>query len=164
MLVNAELYVKDLPGQLVGSLEPISLVDGNILGVVHDREQIINDRICLNVTFNVNSADDLDCLKDIWKRKDIIISRIGSVVDTYTVEYMLVGKITATYIEELLDKAAKEIGFESVDVRYSSKTAGDGKRTAMISAKVIEEESVEKLDNFFLNACEESAITYIRGL
>ena len=31
MIVNAELYVKDLPGQLVGSLEPIPLVDGNIM-------------------------------------------------------------------------------------------------------------------------------------
>lgn len=37
MKVNAELYVRDLPGQLVGSLEPISMVSGNIMGVVHDR-------------------------------------------------------------------------------------------------------------------------------
>ena len=38
MIVNAELYVRDMPGQLVGSLDPISLVDGNILGVVHNRD------------------------------------------------------------------------------------------------------------------------------
>ena len=54
MMVNAELYVRDLPGQLVGSLEPISLVDGNIVGVVHNREQMVNQRICVNVTFQIN--------------------------------------------------------------------------------------------------------------
>ena len=50
MMVNAELYVRDLPGQLVGSLEPISMVDGNIVGVVHDREQKVNNRILVSVT------------------------------------------------------------------------------------------------------------------
>ena len=78
MIVNAELYVKDLPGQLVGSLEPISLVDGNIMGVVHNREQIVNHRICINVTFEVEDSAQLEKLKEIWKSKDMIISRMGS--------------------------------------------------------------------------------------
>ena len=53
MIVNAELFVNDLPGQLIGSIEPISMVDGNILGVVHNRDRIVDHRICVNVTFEV---------------------------------------------------------------------------------------------------------------
>ena len=63
MIVNAELFVNDLPGQLIGSLEPISLVNGNILGVVHNREKIIDHRICVNVTFEVDDKR-LEELKD----------------------------------------------------------------------------------------------------
>lgn len=82
MMVNAELYVRDLPGQLVGSLEPISMVDGNIVGVVHDREQIVNQRILVSVTFEVSTSGQLDQLKAIWKSMDIIISKMGSVYET----------------------------------------------------------------------------------
>ena len=96
MLLNAELYVKDLPGQLVGSLEPISLVDGNIIGVVHDREKMVNHRILVSVTFEVSNAKKLEELKGIWKSKDIIISEMGSVYQTITREFLMVGKFNAT--------------------------------------------------------------------
>ena len=86
MMVNAELYVRDLPGQLVGSLEPISMVDGNIVGVVHDREQIVNQRILVSVTFEVSTSGQLDQLKAIWKSMDIIISKMGSVYETITTD------------------------------------------------------------------------------
>ena len=65
MIVNAELFVNGLPGQLIGSLEPISLVDGNILGVVHNRDKIIDHRICVNLTFEIDDRR-LDELKDLW--------------------------------------------------------------------------------------------------
>ena len=109
MLVNAELYVKDLPGQLVGSLEPISMVNGNIVGVVHNRERIVNQRICINVTFEVKKNEDVEALKKIWKAKDILIAKIGSVYETFTMEYLLLGTFTASYIENLMDEAAAMI-------------------------------------------------------
>ncbi|MEA4977143.1 MAG: homoserine dehydrogenase [Methanomassiliicoccaceae archaeon] len=163
MIVNAELYVKDLPGQLVGSLEPISMVDGNIMGVVHDREQIVNHRISLNVTFEVEDTTQLKRLEDIWKSRDIIISSIGSVYSTFSMEYLLIGRITASYIEQLMDEASHAVMIDSVDIQYSSKNH-DEKRTAMISVKVREENDLDKLDMFLRHACRESAITYIRGL
>lgn len=163
MMVNAQLYVKDLPGRLVESLEPISLVNGNIVGVVHDREQIVNHRICINVTFEIKGNSELDQLKDIWKSKDVLIANIGSVYKTYTMEYMLVGDFTASYVEELIDEASKVISFESVDVNYSSRNASST-RTAMISAEVMSEGDVKKFDAFLMEACKKSDIVYIRGL
>lgn len=164
MIVNAELYVKDLPGQLVGSLEPISLVDGNIMGVVHNREQIVNHRICLNVTFEVDDAGQLDKLQQIWKSKDVIISRIGSVYQTYTMEYMLIGEFNAHYVEGLIDRISERISLDSVDVRYSSKTNGSSKRTGMIAVKTRSQEDLDMMDDFLYNECQKSDITYIRGV
>ena len=163
MLVNAELYVKDLPGQLVGSLEPISMVNGNIVGVVHNRDIIVNQRICVNVTFEVGSNDDLEKLKKAWKSRDILIASIGSVYKTCTMEYLLVGSFSASYVESLIDEASNVVSFESVDVNYST-TNATNTMTAMITAEVLSQEDLEKLDKFLVSACREGGIVYIRGL
>jgi ACT-domain-containing protein, predicted allosteric regulator of homoserine dehydrogenase len=163
MMVNAQLYVKDLPGQLVESLKPISLVDGNIVGVVHDRELIVNQRICVNVTFEIKGNKELEHLKEIWKSKDVLIAEIGSVYKTYTMEYMLVGRFSASFVENLIDEVSSNVSFESVDVNYSSKNA-TSTRTAMIAAEVLSETDLEKLDKFLMSACKESDIVYVRGI
>ncbi|MBP6021340.1 MAG: homoserine dehydrogenase [Candidatus Methanomethylophilaceae archaeon] len=163
MLVNAELYVKDLPGQLVGSLEPISMVNGNIVGVVHNRERIVNQRICINVTFEVKKNEDVEALKKIWKAKDILIAKIGSVYETFTMEYLLLGTFTASYIENLMDEASNAMTLESVEVSYTSAN-GNATRTAMITAEVLTENDLAKLDKFLSAACREAGIIYIRGL
>lgn len=164
MMVNAELYVRDLPGQLVGSLEPISMVDGNIVGVVHDREQKVNQRILVSVTFEVSTSGQLDQLKAIWKSMDIIISKMGSVYETITTEYMVLGKFNAAYVDDLIDQASKIVNFESVDVGYSSGKSVSGKRTALITAELRGEEERARLDEFFVQSCERDKLMLIRGL
>ncbi len=163
MIVNAELYVKDLPGQLVGSLEPISVVDGNILGVVHNRERIVNHRICINITFEAED-DQLERLKAIWKSKDIIISKIGTAYETFTMDYMLIGDIDARYIERLINKASTIADLDGVEVSYSSKTGDYSKRTGMLSVKTKSQEDLDKLDGFLDDECRRSGITYVRGV
>lgn len=164
MIVNAELFVKDLPGQLVGSLEPISLVDGNIMGVVHNREVIVNNRICLNVTFEVEDKDQLCKLRDLWQARDIIIARMGSGSRTYSMEYMLIGDFDAQGVEELINQARKNITLDSVDIRYSSKTGPSAKRTAMISVKTQDAKDLDRMDTFLDGKCREQGITYVRGV
>ena len=164
MMVNAELYVRDLPGQLVGSLAPISMVDGNIVGVVHDREQIVNQRILVSVTFEVSTSGQLDQLKAIWKSMDIIISKMGSVYETITTEYMVLGKFNAAYVDDLIDQASKIVNFESVDVGYSSNKSASGNRTALISAELRCVEEMDKLDDFFVHSCDRDRLMLIRGL
>jgi len=163
MMVNADLYVKDVPGQLVGSLEPISLADGNIVGVVHNRDSIVNGRIAVNITFEIGSAEGLEKLKTIWKSKDIIISRISSVVDTFPMDYVLIGDIGPSQIEKLIKNAGKVVSMESADVRFSSKTS-DAAGTAMISANVRSEEYLAKLNAFMMSACGKANIVCIRGV
>ncbi|MBR7152159.1 MAG: homoserine dehydrogenase [Candidatus Methanomethylophilaceae archaeon] len=164
MIVNAELFVKDLPGQLVGSLEPISLVDGNIMGVVHNREVIVNNRICLNVTFEVEDRNQLCKLRDLWQARDIIIARMGSGNRTYSMEYMLIGDFDAQGIEGLINTAQHSIALDSVDIRYSSKTGPSSKRTAMISVKTQDARNLDRVDEFLDEECRKNGITYVRGV
>ena len=163
MMVNADIFVRDVPGQLVGSLEPISLVDGNIVGVVHHRDNIVNGRIAVNITFEVNSAAALERLKGIWKKRDVMISRISSVVETFQMEYVLIGEFGPAYIEKLMDSAGKTVSLESADIRFSSKIS-DKKRTAIILANVRCEEDITKLNAFMASACKKANIVCIRGV
>lgn len=163
MKVNADLYVKDVPGQLVGTLDPISLVDGNIVGVVHNREKMMDQRIGVNITFEISSTENLEKLKNIWKSKDVLISRIGSVVETFPMEYMLIGDVGASYIEGMLDKARKTVDLDSMDVRISSKTDSP-KHTVMLSAMLRNQDDIRRLDSFISSMCREIGVTYIRGV
>jgi len=163
MMVNADVFVRDVPGQLVGSLEPISLVDGNIVGVVHNRDSIVNGRIGVNITFEVDSAEILEKLKSIWKSRDVMISRISSVVETFPMEYLLIGNIGPAQIEKLMDNAGKAVGLESFDIRFSSK-ASEKERTAMISAAVRSADDIKKLNAFMASACKKANIVFIRGV
>lgn len=163
MMINTDLYVRDVPGQLVSSLEPISAADGNIVGVVHNREQLVSGRISVNVTFDVDPAR-LEALKREWGERDVIVAKMGSVTETYPMDYMLIGDLSASYIEGLFDEASQRIGLRSVDVEYSSRNGDGGKRTAMVSVKVGREEELAELDAFLSAACREAGLVYVRGL
>lgn len=140
------------------------MVDGNIISVVHDREKIVNKRIMVSVTFEVASSKKLDELKAIWKSRDIIISKMGSVYETVTREFMLVGRFNATYVENLIEEASKIVELESTDIGYTSKNQASDKHTAMITAEVRSRKDLDKLDAFFMEACEKDDMLYIRGI
>jgi ACT domain-containing protein len=163
MIVNAELFVNDLPGQLIGSIEPISLVDGNILGVVHNRDKIIDHRICVNLTFEVDDKR-LDELKELWQSKDIVISNLGSVHETYSMEYILIGDVDAQYIEELLRKMNEATTLDEVNVSYSTKSVKNATHTSLISVKARYEDNLDKIDAILRKECKRANVTYVRGV
>lgn len=62
-----------------------------------------------------------------------------------------------------MDEASNAITLESVEVSYTSAN-GNATRTAMITAEVLSENDLAKLDTFLSAACREAGIVYIRGL
>jgi len=163
MIVNAELFVNDLPGQLIGSLEPVSLVNGNILGVVHNRDKIIDHRICVNITFEVDDKH-LEQLKDLWERRDIVISSLGSVHETYKMDYILIGDVNAQYIEGLIKMINEATTIDQISVSYSSKSIRTASHTSLISVKARYEDNLDKIDTILRRECKKSNVTYVRGV
>lgn len=161
--MNADLYVKDVPGQLVAALEPISVMEGNIVGVVHHRDQIMNNRIGINVTFDLADSERLDRLLSVWKERDVHISRIGSVVETFPLDYLLIGDISPSWLETMLDRIRDSLGIESLDIRYSAVT-NKGNRTALIKAKLTNKENLRKAEQLINEIVKERDILAVRGL
>ncbi|MBR1973777.1 MAG: hypothetical protein IKC93_05895 [Candidatus Methanomethylophilaceae archaeon] len=161
MLVNADIYVKDVPGQLVAALDPMSVLNANIIGVVHSREQVISGRIAVNLTFDID-PERIDKLKEIWKEKDVIVVRIDSAIDLRSIVFMIIGDINAVTIEELMIAATEKVDIQSKNIRIYSNSSG--RNTCMISISVKTQEELDALDDFISKGCEERGYTYIRGV
>ena len=162
MKINADIYVKDVPGQLVASLEPISTMGGNILGVVHNRDQIISGRISVNIIFTID-ASGLEGLKKEWKARDVIVASMGEDHETVPMDYMLIGDLDAGFVEELVHRASEIVELESVDMGYSSKMKTRS-RTAMISVSLRSEKDVNTLTDFIASESKKAGLTCIMGV
>ena len=161
MLVNADIYVKDIPGQLVSALEPMSTVNANIIGVVHSREQMVSGRIAVNLTFDID-PDMIDRLKEIWKSNDVIVAKIGSAIELRHILLMVIGDLTAATADELVAGAKDVAEIPSKDIRVSSNSSG--RNTCMVSINVKTEEEITALDRYFSEGCRSKGYTYIRGV
>ncbi|MFQ5887328.1 MAG: hypothetical protein ACE5HY_01370 [Candidatus Hydrothermarchaeales archaeon] len=103
MRVSLDLELKDIPGQLVKALEPISRYGGNIVSVVHLREGK-EERVPVHL---IIEAEDPECIEKITKeleRRDIWISKIGQVKKKERLVVIIIGHIVDTDVRDTIDK------------------------------------------------------------
>ncbi len=162
MKVNVDLRLKDIPGQLVWALEPISTYDGNIMGVVHHHDVVVGGRITVNVTFEVRSEESLQKILDTWKIREIDVAKMGHHFETFPVQYLLVGTISPGELQDLAKKLESVEDLASVDIRYSGSATSE-RKSAMITGKVTKKEAIKTLNNFFQSWAEKSGFLLIRG-
>ncbi|MBM4236932.1 MAG: homoserine dehydrogenase [Euryarchaeota archaeon] len=163
MKVNVELRLKDVPGQLILALEPISTNGGNIVGVVHHRDVVVGGHITVNVTFEIRSDKTLERILDTWKEREIDVARFGSLYETFPIECLLVGEISPQELNSIVDKIESMEDLESVELRYSVSAASDGK-AALVIGKVRRREAVEKVEQFLERRGKRAGFLLIRGL
>ncbi len=163
MKVNVDLRLKDIPGQLVGALEPISANDGNIRGVIHHHDAVVGGRIAVNVTFEVRSEQALDRIMSAWKSREVDIAKIDAFFETYPLQYLLVGNIPSKELESLTKGLESMENVASIEIRYSG-SANSSSRAALISGKASKKEAIAALDEFFKRRAEKNDYILIRGL
>lgn len=163
MRVNVDLRLKDIPGQLVRALEPISDVDGNIVGVVHHRDVVVADRITVNVTFEVRSEVILQRVLSEWEGRGVDVARLDPLFETFPLEFLLVGKMSPGELKDIGDSLESMRELESLDIRYAGSATSDEK-AALVFGKVREREGIEKVEEFLKRRSDETGILVIRGL
>ena len=161
MLVTANIYVRDVPGQLVAALEPMSTVNANIIGVVHSRDQTMSGRISVDLTFDID-PDLIETLKNIWVSKDVIVAKIGTVIDLHNTVFMVIGDVTASSMDAIMAAAKEKAAVEACDIRISSSSSG--RNTALVTASVKSEEDLGKLEEVIGQECRSRGYTLIRGV
>lgn len=162
MKFNADIYVKDVPGQLVASLDPISSYEGNIIGVFHDREQVISGRILVHVIFDM-PENMIDGLKKEWKRRDVTIVKVDEAAEETPVDYMLVGVISGNRLEKAVSEFMEKMSSGPIQCRYNAKNPAKS-GAIMFSLTVGSADDLKSLDEFFAEKAKDEGLTLIRGM
>jgi len=163
MKVNADIRLKDVPGQLIKALEPISLNDGNIVGVIHDHEQVTGGRIAVNVTFEAKDQQRIDAVVATWKERGVEVVKMDEIVRTFSAEYLLVGDLSRSTLRSITDKLEKMVGVDTIDLQYSLSTSTDNK-SVLLLVNVRDKARVKDVDNFLKGRSKRDDFLLVRGM
>ncbi|WP_424357442.1 amino acid-binding protein [Methanocella sp. MCL-LM] len=118
MRITMDLELKDIPGQLVNALAPISDSGGNIVSVVHHHEKRTpRGTIPIQVTFDI--AEGLEDLKYRLESRDVAIIRVNEAKLLEHRTVILVGHIIHSDIRDTIDQIDRTGYAEVVDLAMS---------------------------------------------
>ncbi len=119
MKVSFDLELKDVPGQLLKALEPISSSGGNIISIVHIREELSKrGRVPVKVICELKDTDVLeDALKELEKR-DIWVS-VDEVKRKKKMTVILIGHVVDTDLRDTIDRINEIRGVMVADLALS---------------------------------------------
>ncbi|MDI6654478.1 MAG: hypothetical protein QME59_01150 [Candidatus Hydrothermarchaeota archaeon] len=103
MKMSLDVVLKDVPGQLVNALEPISQFGGNIISIVHLREELTGGRVSVHVTIEVD-PQKLDRILKELENRDIWVSKVGEVKKKENIKVVLIGHIVDTDARDTIDR------------------------------------------------------------
>ena len=119
MIVSMTLELKDIPGQLVLALAPISELHGNIMSVVHQHEEKTpRGTIPVQVTFEIDQGF-LDELIEKLETSGVGVARVGEERLRSSVSVVLIGHIIHSDIGDTIDKIDRTGFAEVVDLSLS---------------------------------------------
>ncbi len=118
MRITMDLELKDIPGQLVNALVPISDAGGNIVSVVHHHaKRTPRGTIPIQVTFDFEGS--LDALKFSLESRDIKIARVNEAKLLEHRTVLIVGHIIHSDIRDTIDQIDRTGYAEVVDLAMS---------------------------------------------
>ncbi|MBU4220906.1 MAG: amino acid-binding protein [Euryarchaeota archaeon] len=119
MIVSMTLELKDIPGQLVIALAPISELHGNIMSVVHQHEEKTpRGTIPVQITFEIDQGVLAELIGRLEK-SGVGVARVGEERLRSSVSVVLIGHIIHSDIGDTIDRIDKTGFAEVVDLSLS---------------------------------------------
>lgn len=119
MIVSMTLELKDIPGQLVLALSPISEFHGNIMSVIHQHnEKTPRGTIPVQITFEIEHKV-LNRLIERLENSGVKVARVGEERLRSTVSVILIGHIVHSDMGDTIDKIDSTGFAEVVDMSLS---------------------------------------------
>ncbi len=119
MIVSMALELKDIPGQLVLALAPISELHGNIMSVIHQHEdKTPRGTIPVQVTFEIDQRV-LNELIERLEQSGVRVARVGEERLRSSVSVVLIGHIVHSDIGDTIERIDSTGFAEVVDLSLS---------------------------------------------
>lgn len=119
MRVSMDLELKDIPGQLVLALKPVSEFKGNLISVVHHHEKRTpRGKIPVHLVFEIKS-DHLDNIISLLEESGISVVSVDEKRYLEHGAVILIGHIVHTDIKDTIDKIDNTGYAEVVDLNLA---------------------------------------------
>lgn len=119
MIVSMTLELKDIPGQLVLALSPISEFHGNIMSVIHQHEEKTpRGTIPVQITFEIDQQVLHELIEHLEK-SGVKVARVGEERLRSSVSVVLIGHIVHSDIGDTIDVIDSTGYAEVVDMALS---------------------------------------------
>ena len=103
MRIASTLELQDMPGQLLAALTPLSTLSGNIISIVHHRDQRTSGgKIPVQIVFEIDEAKR-QLLIDELEKSDIAVASIDENPLIERESVILIGHIIHTDIKDTID-------------------------------------------------------------
>ena len=112
MKFDLTIALADRPGQLIKALEPIAKNGGNIISIIHEREEPSAGFVPVSLVVDFPSKWNLRKAVDDLKELGVTIVKAEEIIDTTRITVILVGKVDLKRIAETEIKNIKIVGFE----------------------------------------------------
>lgn len=148
MKISLDVVLKDVPGQLIKALEPISHYGGNIISIVHLREELTGGRVPVHVTLEVDPQKLDNILKEL-ERCDIWVAKVGEVRRKENIKVVLIGHIVDTDARDTIDRINEIKGAMVADLALSMphpEKESSARMDIEVSGSKVAEKVMERLE------------------
>ena len=162
-MINLEVKLPDTPGNLVELIKPISNNGGNIFGILHHHDKIINNLIPVSVSFDLSEELTDIGLKNIKKElsaKNIQIVKVIIGKDERNLTVILTGHVFDTDITDTIKRLAKKkMKVSELQAKFTEVSeVSNVKLKIIFPESMTREESIDELEKI----CKEKNLLLIR--
>ncbi len=164
MEVNLNLELKDHPGQLLDTLEPIADLGGNVISVLHHhKNKTPTGDIPVNIKLEVTNDEALNKILDILDKKNIRVVSIGKGTLAKSITLGLLGHIVHTDLKETIERI-DNLGFSQVVNISLSMPKIEKESSAILVIELEEMNYFKKLKKELYKLAKEKDLTIIWSL
>ena len=163
MRISMDIELKDIPGQLVLALKPVSDFGGNILSVLHQRDKKTpSGRIPVQLVLEIEEKG-LDRLVERLKERGVNVVRIGKERLEESMVVLLIGHIVHSDIRETIDRI-DGTGFAEVVELSLSMPGVDKKSSASVTLSAIGKEELKEAFDILERTAKKKGIMVISAI
>ena len=163
MRISMDIELKDIPGQLVLALKPVSDFGGNILSVLHQRDKKTpSGRIPVQLVLEIEERG-LDRLVERLKERGVNVVRIGKERLEESMVVLLIGHIVHSDIRETID-SIDGTGFAEVVELSLSMPGVDKKSSASVTLSAIGKKELKEAFDILERTAKKKGITVISAI
>jgi ACT domain-containing protein len=163
MKISMDIELKDIPGQLVLALKPVSDFGGNILSVLHQRDKKTpSGRIPVQLVLEIEERG-LDRLVEGLKERGVNVVRIGKERLKESMVVLLIGHIVHSDIRKMID-SIDSTGFAEVVELSLSMPGVDKKSSASVTLSAIGTEELKEALNILERTVNKKGIMVISSI